>query len=74
VTDSNVVRPFVERVEGARVPWRARALDCFRAEPLLRVADPPLDEPFDDRAVERDFDRDASRRGDVLAWAMAFLL
>jgi hypothetical protein len=81
VTDSRVPRPFVGRVEGARVPRRALALGFFAAELLLRVAaDPGLDERpverlLDDRVVERDLEPldDARRRGDGLVWAMAFL-
>jgi hypothetical protein len=77
VTDSKVVRPFAERLEGARFARPARALDCLRAELPLRVADPPLDErPVERllvaRVVERDLEEsdDAPRRGDVLVWAM----
>ena len=80
MTDSRVPRPFVGRVEGARVPRRARALGFFAAELLLRVADPGFDERpverlLDDRVVERDLEplEDAPRRGDGLVWAMAFL-
>jgi hypothetical protein len=50
VTDSVAVeRPFPERPDATPVLPRARVLGCFRAEPPLRLVDPPLGE----RLVER---------------------